>query len=225
VQLAAELQRARLRIAEVREESRRRLGSDLHDSVGHQLTGLARKAEIARNLLDRDRAESHKLLVEISQSLNATISLVRSLAHQLHPPELELLGLAGALSERAQTNPGLVVRLDVPDPMPNLPIAIQTAAYYIALEALTNVEKHADARCCTIRIALLIGDTVPETPILEMEIADDGIGFSQTTRLEGLGLLSMQARAIEVGGTCEVEPTSRGGTRVSVRLPYQPDTG
>ena len=212
--LAADLERARLRIVATREETRRRLGSDLHDGVGHQLAGLARRLELASHSVEHDPAAARELLMEVSQQLNAAIAQVRGLAHQLHPPELELLGLAGALRERAQTQNSFAIRMDAPDSLPPLPTAVETAAYYIALEALTNVEKHAGAKSCHIHLALVDGDP----PVLEMDIADDGRGLSPQTA-GGLGLLSMQARAAEVGGMCRIETNPQGGTRVSVRLP------
>lgn len=213
VLLSADLERARLHIVTAREEARRRLGSDLHDGVGHQLAGLGRQVETAVTLLDHNPAASRQLLTDINHQLNTAISQVRYLAHQLHPPELELLGLAGALRERALTHPTLTIRLDAPETLPPLPATVETAAYYIALEALTNVEKHAGGRACRLHLALVNG-------VLEMEIADDGPGLT-AERANGLGLLSMQARAAEVGGSCRLEAGTVEGTQVIVRLPVR----
>lgn len=209
--LSADLERARLRIVTAREEARRRLGSDLHDGVGHQLAGLARQAELAATLVESNNSAARAVLSEITTQLDAALKQVRGLAHQLHPPELELLGLAGALRERAQTQHGFTVHLHLPNALPALPTAIETATYYIALEALTNVEKHAQARTCHLRVAWVERE-------LELEITDDGLGLT-THRPNGLGLLSMQARAAELGGRCHIEANPGGGTRVSVRLP------
>lgn len=214
IQLGMELEHARLRIVTAREEARRRLGSDLHDGLGHQLTGLARQAEMATALLEHDPAKARGMLVEVTEQLNTAISQVRGMAHQLHPPELELLGLVGALRERVQIQNSFAIRITVQDSLPPLPTAIETAAYYIALEALTNVEKHADAKWCAIRIALI--ESHP--PILELDVTDDGRGLPPETA-HGLGLLSMQARAVEIGGMCRIEANPGVGTRVSVRLP------
>src|SRR5574341_691156 len=71
--LTADLERARLRIVATREETRRRLGSDLHDGVGHQLAGLARRLELARHSVEHDPAAARELLMEVSQQLNAAI--------------------------------------------------------------------------------------------------------------------------------------------------------
>lgn len=209
--LSADLEQARQRIVATREEARRRLGSDLHDGVGHQLTGLARQVETAVSLLEQQPTIAGQMLTAVTQQLNAAISQVRHLAHQLHPPELELLGLAGALRERALTHPTLTIRLDAPESLPPLPPTVETAAYYIVLEALTNVEKYADVRVCRLRLELVDSE-------LEIEVSDDGPGL-MVGHTNGLGLLSMQARAAEVGGTCRIESSATGGTHVIACLP------
>lgn len=228
VLLAADLERARLHVVNERDQARRHLGRDLHDGVGHQLAGLARKAEMAANLLEREPDTTRTLLADITRHCADTIAQVRGLAHQLHPPELELLGLVGALRERAQELDGLRVQLDAPEVLPALPAAVETAAYYIAQEALTNVQRHASARYCRIRLALAHGVAVPDAvlpaldaPVLELEIADDGHGLPivEDTAASGLGLLSMRQRAAEVGGRCTIRPGTNGGTLVTVRLP------
>jgi signal transduction histidine kinase len=217
-QLAANLQQARLRIVEAGEETRRRLGNDLHDGVGHALTGLARRTELAAQMLKSDPQEVQKALNEITLQLNLTISQVRALAHQLHPPELEVLGLVEALREQAQTHPGLTVRLESQETLPKLPVTVETAAYYIALEALTNVEKHAGAHSCTIQLSLSKRESPGQPPLLTMQITDDGKGLA-VERIDGLGLLSMQGRAVEVGGTCQIRSNPAGGTCITVSLP------
>jgi signal transduction histidine kinase len=232
VRLTADLARSRLRIVTEREEARRRLGSDLHDGLGHRLASLLRKAEIAANLVDRDPAKAKAQLDGIRQQTKAAIDVVRGLAHTLHPPELEVLGLVGALRERAEGytmagENGLRISIAASDLLPALPAAVEVAAYYIAQEALTNVQRHAGAQCCYLRLALVArtsGDdpvlTALDAPVLEVEIIDDGRGLAGDGRSSGgLGLASMQERAAEVGGTCVIERVATGGTRVYARLP------
>jgi signal transduction histidine kinase len=216
--LAADLQLARLQIVDAREEARRRLGSDLHDVIGHQLVALARRIEIVAPFIERDPTAARDQIREINQNLNTTITQVRVLSHQLHPPELELLGLTGALRERVQTLLTCTTYLDMPEYLPNIPAAIETTAYFITLEALTNIEKHASASECHLRLSILPPDP-NHMNVLEIAITDDGVGFSSKT-IEGLGLLSMQGRAIEVGGTCQLSSNVYEGTSVLVRLPF-----
>jgi signal transduction histidine kinase len=176
--LAARLELARLRLVTERGEARRQLGSDLHDSVGHQLVDLTRQVEQAMRTVVHDPTRTHRLLADINQQLVILTQHVRMLAHQLFPPELALLGLIGALRERAQTHPTLRIQLDAPERLPPLPAEIETAVYYIALEALTNVEKHARASMCIVRLAMVYTDVHPGEGVLELTIDDDGIGVS-----------------------------------------------
>ncbi|HEY5731741.1 MAG TPA: ATP-binding protein [Anaerolineales bacterium] len=88
------------------------------------------------------------------------------------------------------------------------------------MEALTNVTKDAGATSCELRLTLANGGSEPYRPGLELEVLDNGRGmaFDGPT---GLGLLSMQARAVEVGGVCTINANPGGGTRISVRLPCE----
>jgi signal transduction histidine kinase len=126
------------------------------------------------------------------------------------------------LRERIQANddPNLSIRADLPESLPHLPTAIESAAYYIALEALTNVTKHAEATSCELRLRLANRGSESCRPGLELVVLDNGRGMAFDGPI-GLGLLSMQARAAEVGGVCTIDANPGGGTRISVRLPCE----
>ena len=218
VLLSATLEQARLRLVTERGEARRQLGSDLHDGVGHQLVGLTRQVESVLKKSADNPIPADGLLINIDQQLIALTKHVRSLAHQLFPPELQLMGLVGALRERAQTDARLNCQIDAPERLPSIPAEFEAAAYYIAMEALTNIDKHAQAQECHIRLRLSSNPSMLQSSVLEMDIRDDGSGLPPGM-VNGLGLLSMQARAVEVGGTCSVEPDPGGGTAVIVRIP------
>lgn len=215
VLLTTNLEQARLRLVTERGEARRQLGSDLHDRVGHELVSLTRQLEHAMTLIHADPAQAQAQLAAINQQLAALTKQVRGLAHQLYPPELELLGLVGALRERAETQVNLHVYLDAPENLPRLPAEIETAVYYITLEALTNIEKHAQAQTCHVRLNL---SAASQPCILELDIQDNGRGLAEPST-SGLGLLSMQARAAEVGGICVIGAHAGGGTAVTARIP------
>ena len=87
-------------------------------------------------------------------------------------------------------------------PLPTLPAAVEVAAYRIVLEALTNVVRHAEARTCSVRLAL--------SDVLTIEVSDDGLGLPSQHRA-GVGLSSMRERAAELGGTCVIAAGSAGG--------------
>jgi signal transduction histidine kinase len=210
---AAELQRARERLVAAREEERRRLRRDLHDGLGPALAGAALKVEAAENLLESDPAAAATLLGDARTEIQAAVADVRRLVYALRPPALDELGLVGALREQAErigVGERVHVEVDAPDRVDGLPAAVEVAAYRIALEAMTNVERHADARSCVVRISTN-GD-------LELEIADDGHGLASDFRA-GVGIASMRERAAELGGTCAVEQVDGRGTRVRARLP------
>lgn len=214
------LEQARLRLVTERGEARRRLGSDLHDGLGHQLVGLTRQVEHAMSQApDSSARTNNELLEELRTQLVQVTAQTRMLAHQLYPPELEMLGLSGALQERAHAYPTLKLLVHAPQTLPPLPAEIEAAAYYIALEALTNVDKHANAKRCAIRLKTICIDSISQQHRLELDIADDGRGIAANAT-DGLGLLSMRARAAEVGGTCHILPNDGGGTVVRVRIPF-----
>lgn len=96
--------------------------------------------------------------------------------------------------------------------MPRLPAAIEVPAYHIALEAVTNAIRHAQARHCAVMVDAQDGR-------LHLTISDDGRGLP-TNYQPGIGLASMQERAEELGGSCQIESSENGGTRVTAVLPY-----
>jgi two-component system NarL family sensor kinase len=95
-----------------------------------------------------------------------------------------------------------------------LPAAVEVAAYRITREALTNVDRHAQARTCTVRLR--------RTDALELEIADDGIGIAPD-RPTGVGLLAMRERAAELGGSLTIDAHRGAGTQLTVRIPLPPE--
>ena len=212
VRLTADLQRSRERIVTAREEERRRLRRDLHDGLGPALASLTLKLDAARNLLVRDPAAVDELLAELKAQTQAAVTDIRRLAYDLRPPALDELGLTSAIQELATRQPanGLQITVDAPESLPSLPAAVEVAAYRITLEALTNVVRHACARECVIRLSL--------SEVLQVEVTDNGLGLKAHSRA-GVGMTSMRERAAELGGTCVIEHTSTGGTRVLARLP------
>lgn len=187
---------------------------DLHDGLGAQLAGLNVQAGVLRKLIPRDPAAADALVVELRGELRNAIGDIRRLVYDLRPPALDDLGLVAALERITERygvqGDGLRVTLEAPQELPPLPAAAEVAVYRIAQEALTNVVRHARARECVVRLAVSGG--------LRLEISDDGAGLSEAHNA-GVGLLSMQERAAELGGTFVVGPSPGGGTRVSVELP------
>ena len=221
VRLTMQLQRAREQLVLAREEERRRLRHDLHDELAPTLAGLSLTAATASDLLETDPPAARALVTELHAALRASVGEVRRLAHDLRPPVLDELGLLAALRERARqfdTASGeddLRVSVRAPDALPPLPAAVEVAAYRICSEALLNVVRHAQARTCTIQLAICEAEAVRR---LHIDVTDDGVGVPAVHR-SGIGLHSMHERAAELGGACSVGPGPGGGTRVLVELP------
>jgi signal transduction histidine kinase len=103
--------------------------------------------------------------------------------------------------------------VEASEALPPLSAATEVAAFRIAVEAVTNSVRHADAHTCRVRV------TADEA--LQVEVVDDGSGIVTGTR-PGVGLGAMRERAAEVGGVCTVAPADAGGTRVLAVLPLDP---
>lgn len=214
--LSAALQESRVGIVAAREEERRRLRRDLHDGLGPALTGIAFKADAARNTLAADPERAGELLGGLRADTTAAVADIRRLVYGLRPPALDDLGLIGSLRQQsdrlAQRGSGgsVAVHLDVPERMPPLPAAVEVAAYRIITEAMTNAARHSAATRIEVRLAL-VGDG------LRIEVWDDG-GGPPVGWQPGFGLTSMRERAAELGGSCQAGPGPDGG-RVIASLP------
>ena len=223
--LTADLQRSRQQIVTGREEERRRLRRDLHDGLGPSLASLHLEAGVLRRLVRSDPAAAERLVDEMQNDIRATIEDIRRVVHELRPPALDDLGLVPAIHVLAAklgrpdgaagaAPAGLQVRVDAPDDLPNLPAAVEVAAYRIVQEALTNIVRHANARCAVVCLRL--------DGALHVEISDDGIGLVEGVG-GGLGLRSMRERTAELGGRFSVSGAAAGGTVVRAILPVGGD--
>lgn len=215
VRVMSDLQRSRERLIAAREEERLRLRRDLHDGLGPTLAALVFKIGLIRDSVRDDPARSDRLLQELGGETKNAIADIRSLVYALRPPALDELGLVGALREQAALlgeSTGLEIAVASPH-LPELPPAVEVAAYRIVTEALTNVARHAQASRCDVELDLRDG--------LEIDVYDDGIGFAESAR-PGVGLRSMRERADELGGSFTAGKCAPHGTRIQVRLPVPP---
>lgn len=213
IQLTDEVQEARVRTVSAREEERRRLRRDLHDGLGPVLAGQGLKLAAARQLLHAKPDVAAQLLDEVMSQSENTVAEVRRLVYALRPPTLDEFGLVGAIREHVETvgaGTQLAITVDAPTAMPEIPAAIEVAAFRIVQEALNNVLRHAQAHHCEIIIEF--------DGALRISIRDDGIGLP-TANKSGVGLYSMRERAAEVGGSCEISNGAAGGVTVHLVLP------
>jgi signal transduction histidine kinase len=208
--LTNDLLHAHRRLLRAREEERRRIRRDLHDGLGTLLASQRLKIGSTLEALDQGTPVARDLLQDLEQGVSQALEDIRRLVYDLRPPALDELGLVRALKQSAPRVPDTTIDFDVPREIPDLPAAVDVAAFRIIQEALNNCVRHAHASRVTV------GITADE--YLELSIRDNGIGIPARMQT-GVGLNSMRARAEELGGTFELEGAAGGGTEVRARLP------
>ncbi|MBW3608949.1 MAG: sensor histidine kinase [Actinobacteria bacterium] len=205
--LVAELDAARARVAELAiSEERLRLSRDLHDLLGHNLSVIALKGELARRLIERDEPlaaahEIHDVEAVARQSLQEAREAVRDLRRGSLATELERARDALEAASIEAT-----VRADGP-----LPEAIEAILGFAVREATTNVIRHSGARRCELAVR-----QADET--VELEVHDDGAGVTDAGG-DGSGLRGLGERLAEAGGTLQTGCAPDGGFRLVARVP------
>ena len=219
-QVAMSIENARLNARQERMavmEERHRLARDLHDSVTQSVYAVSVLSEATARLLDAGRIpEARRHLTDLRESALTALRQMRHLIFELHPPEIEKLGLVAALRARlaaVEERAGVRTSLECEGGGP-LPLDVAEGLYRIAQEAFHNSVKHARAS----RLALRIVQTADE---LRLEILDDGAGFDLPAgrAKRGMGLSGMEERAAELGGTLRIDTEPGRGTRIVVRVP------
>ncbi|MFE9022523.1 sensor histidine kinase [Streptomyces sp. NPDC007808] len=192
------------------EAERRRIAQELHDEVGQSMTaillGLKRAADHAPAPL---REELH----EVQEITRGSLDEVRRLVRRLRPGVLDDLGLVSALTaltEDFATHTGLRVTRRFDADLPALEPETELVLYRVAQESLTNVARHADAEQVTVALRHTEDSAV-------LTVTDDGSGIG--ARSEGAGIRGMRERALLVGGSLEITPAPRTGTRVRLTAP------
>jgi signal transduction histidine kinase len=201
----SELAASRRRIVAAADEARRRIERDLHDGIQQRLIALTFRA---RAMTRRPPAELPGLAAELAEGLKDASDELREVSRGIHPTILTEAGLGPALRALARRS-NVPIDVDVKVDK-RLPAPVEAAAYYIASEALTNVEKHAQASAVELIAA-------HDESALEIEVRDDGIGGVDAGR--GSGILGLTDRVEALGGTISIISPPRGGTTLSVSLP------
>jgi len=204
-----EIRRSRARIISASDTERKRLERNLHDGAQQHLVSVSHAVHLGLRLLDEDpkRAEEHfqRALVE----LNAAHEELRELARGLHPQILTVQGLAVAVRSLARRAPIPVTVITRDDTQRWSPL-VESAAYYVVAEALTNVLKYSEATSATVRV-------LTRDDRLTVEISDDGRGGALPANGSGLGGLRDRVEALD--GSFEVDSPPGRGTCVRAELP------
>lgn len=201
-------------IGEVSDAERRKIGRDLHDTLGQTMTGLSYLiGGLADRLVDKLPEEAASA-EQISEAIDQATAQVRALAHGLDPVGLEADGLLAGLRELAasfENSYGIPCTFQC-DIVPRLDAFSATNLYCIAREAATNAAKHSRANGLTISLREQVDD-------IALSVTDDGIGMPASLReSEGMGLSTMRHRANAIGARLRVVSESGKGTTVTCRL-------
>jgi two-component system sensor histidine kinase DesK len=209
----AEQKRSQCRLEKAREENaalaqvaeRERIARDLHDVLGHTLSVIVLKAELAGRLMGRDDVRAAAEIAEVEKTARTALAEVR-----------EAIGGYRAKGLRAEVDmarmtldaAGVSLRCDaVP---PTLKAREETALSLAVREAVTNIVRHAQATECAMRF------TVAPDGFTKLEVEDNG---AKTVEREGNGLRGMRARVEELGGRLRIERAPVQGTRLVIELP------
>lgn len=213
--------RAERRLAEVMEQEHQRLGEELHEGLGQQVTGLAGLARSLHQKLDEAGRPESELSAQLVEHFRAAREQVKRLAKGLMPVRVHERGLEAALRELVDDvcgSYGVACRLGI-DQLDVTDERLATSLYRVAREAINNALLHARPESIEVRIFREDGSIV-------LEVADDGEGFPQDGAwTEGLGLAIMRDRAALVGGELTIEPGDGGGTRVRCVIPEEGPDG
>jgi GAF domain-containing protein len=203
-----QLMASRARLLSAGDEARRRVVRDLHDGAQQRLVHTIVTLKLAQGVLRSGNGDAGSLVAEALGHAQRSNEELRELAHGIHPPALTLGGLRGAVRN-------VVGRLDLPVdvdvPARRLPAEIEASAYFIVVEALTNVVKHSKAAHAEVTAAVRDGT-------LDVRVSDDGVGGADP---DGHGLVGMRDRVAALGGRFEIASPAGRGTAVTVSLPLR----
>ncbi len=200
------------RIIDTQEEERLRIARELHDGISQNLVGVRFAIELAGRNVPPDNVAATEAIGKGALALSDAIKEVRRISPDLRPRVLDDLGLTAALEALTSSfseRTGITTTLEAVTFRTMLQPEERVALYRVAQEALTNIERHAEATRVSVRFSTSGGK-------MRMEIADNGRGFAPrgagkgATPASGLGLRNMEERMTHFGGRLDVESSSRG---------------
>jgi PAS domain S-box-containing protein len=202
------------------DEERRRIGRDLHDSLGQYLAVLKMKLDL---LAARTSDETARELQQCVGLTEDSIKEVRTISHLLYPPMLEETGLTAAIPwflDGFSSRSGIKTTFAVDPDFSRLPREVELAMFRVLQESLTNVHRHSGSKTAHVRL-------LSKNGMATLEVADEGKGVppgilndagQDWTRALGVGLRGMNERMRQLGGTLNLS-SSEKGTTVSASIP------
>jgi signal transduction histidine kinase len=211
-------ERARLEkeLLEISERGQRKIGHDLHDSLGQHLTATALASQVLTEQLENKSLPESASARHLVKLVEEAILLTRTFARGLHPVEVEAEGLMDGFHELARiTSERFKVscEFECPEPVLLHDAASSTHLYRIAQEAITNAIRHGKAKNINIGLENAAG-------VITLTVTDNGIGLAENARAgQGMGLRIMAYRANMIGATFHIGRLPGSGTRVTCKLP------
>jgi signal transduction histidine kinase len=205
-----ELQASRARLVEATDAERRRIERDLHDGTQQRLVSIAMSLGLAESKLPADPERAKPIVAETREALAAALAELRDLTQGIYPTILTERGLSAALDElcsRSALTAHLRLFLDG-----RLPIPVETAAYYVVSEALTNAAKHSQASEVSVAASCFGG-------VLTVEVTDDGVGGVGNGT--GSGLRGLADRVEALDGRLSVSSPPGHGTTLRAEFPCE----
>ena len=202
-----DLRASRARLVQAGMAERRRLERDLHDGAQQRLVSLALSLRLARNKVGSDPEGAVEVMDGAARELELALEELRELARGIHPAVLSDRGLDAALQTLAARAP---LPVDLHTEVNGVPDAVESAAYFVVSEALTNVAKYAGASSATVEVVQANG-------FVQVAVTDDGVGGADPSA--GTGLRGLGDRLGALDGRLEVESAPDRGTTVRARIP------
>ncbi len=220
------LRRLSLHLLRTQDEERKRIGRDLHDSLGQSLAILKINLDSLQLSLPHAETQAHSQIEQCLQLTEEAIREVRTIAYVLFPPMLEELGLNSAISwylDGFASRSGIKINFKASPELKRLPRPMEIALFRILQESLTNVHRHSESAIAHIRLFEEDGSAV-------LEIEDEGKGFpaavldvdnGESPSTFGVGLRGMNERLRDLGGVIEFKPGKGKGAVVRAVVPYR----
>ena len=210
------------------EEERRRIGIELHDSLGQNLSFLKMTLDSQLSRMNGERSSAAgQALEECARVAQEAIKEVRTISYLLYPPMLEEMGLRSAMSwyvDGFAERSGIKTELNIAPDLGRLSRDTETALFRVLQEALTNVHRHSGSATAAVRLAIRDGNLI-------LEVSDKGKGLAAAagmkrnwTRSPGVGLRGMRERMRQLGGKLELTLTPVG-TTVTATVPIKEPAG
>ena len=220
------LRRLSLHLLRTQDEERRRIGRELHDSLGQYLSVLKMKIDsLNRSTVSTDIAEIRQDIAECAKLAEESIKEVRTISYLLYPPMLEEMGLKSAVPwylDGFTRRSGIKTTLEITPRFPRLSRDVELAIFRVLQESLTNVHRHSGSPSATVR--LLLRDQAAALQVIDKGKGMPAAGLEETGQdwmgALGVGLRGMVERIRQLGGGLELSSTS-AGTTVTATVPIE----